>query len=483
MTDVLSRKWKIGIVLLALFVRAIYFFLNYQAHDGNLVAAMKGDDGYYELSQNILLGRGFVSDVPPEPPINPNPLRPPLWPMLAALAEYIGGHWVVVAVLFIMGSLVPLLGARIVPLIVEHAGLRGEADVRRITQWVALMLVFEPYSVFLSTVMYSETSFTFFFLIGLYFLLAYIRAASWRRIVWAAVFLGLACLIKPTIQYAWVLVPAFVLTVELFRSGMRSAMMRTVLFQSVTFSLIFSAVLMPWIIRNYREFGVYGMSAQPAYNLYTYLVPTVRALRNNTSFAIEHRVVFAQPGFNDSNITLTTSDTYTKEAFHILKDYKKELVKNIFISGFTFFTHDGILTVLQYAGVIVENRLSKPALQLFLDSPRSFVVVMMTYATSPAALIIGMRLIWFMIALGFVAGVCVLLWGEKGKRYARLLGAQGFVLFLTLYFLVTTTINGLGVNARFRVPILTIIFTVSCIGLRRLYGAARLYLRGKFNSN
>lgn len=78
MKNVLSFKWQIGIVGFALAVRLVYFFLNYEAHGHDIVATMKGDDGYYEISQNIVLGRGFVSDVPPAPPITPNPLRPPL---------------------------------------------------------------------------------------------------------------------------------------------------------------------------------------------------------------------------------------------------------------------------------------------------------------------------------------------------------------------------------------------------------------------
>jgi hypothetical protein len=481
MKHVLSYKWQIGIVGFALAVRLIYFFLNYEAHGRDIVATMKGDDGYYEITQNIVLGRGFVNDAPPAPPITPNPLRPPLWPLMAAAGEHIGGHWAVVIMLLVMGSLIPLLGARLVPLLSEHAGLRGEAAVRRLTLWVAFALVVEPYSILLSTIMYTETSFTFLFLIGLWFLLAYLRAPTWRRIVWAAFFLGLACLIKPTIQYAWILVPAFIVLRELSRVNFvwGKVYMRVVLVQSLVFAVLFSTLLVPWIIRNHREFGIYGMSAQPAYNLYTYLVPTVRALRNHTNFGIEHKIVFDQPGFDENYITLATSDTYTHDALQILKGYKKELITNAFISSLTFFTHDGMLTVLQYAGVVVENRLSKPAFQLLTDSPIAFIRLVGTYVASPAVLIIVVRLTWYAVLFGLFAGFVFLCRSDKGKWYMRLFSVHGFVALLMLYFMTTTMINGLGVNARFRVPLLALIFTISFIGLHRLYDMARLYLHGK----
>ena len=482
MKHALSWKWQVGIVGIALAVRLIYFFLNYQAHDGNIVATMKGDDGYYEITQNIVLGRGFVNDTPPAPPITPNPLRPPLWPLMAALGEIVGGHWAVVVMLLVMGSLIPLLGARLVPFIAEHAGLRGDAAIRRLSLWVAFALIVEPYSILLSTIMYTETSFTFFFLIGLGFLFAYMRGATWRRIVWAAIFLGLACLIKPTIQYAWLLVPVFLIVWEVIRDGLVWQRVRIPIIQAVVFSLIFSSLLAPWIMRNHREFGVYGMSAQPAYNLYTYLVPTVRALRNHTNFGIEHKIVFNKPGFDENLITLSTSKTYSDEALLILKDYKKELVQNVFISSLTFFTHDGMLTMLQYAGVAVENRLSKPALQVLAESPAQFVRLVASYMASPAALIIIVRLAWYALFVGLIAGFVVLYRADKKKWYERLFTINGFVALLMLYFVLTTTINGLGVNARFRVPLLALIFTVSFIGLHRLYETARLYLRGKIQN-
>ncbi len=482
MKHTLSWKWQVGIVGLALAVRLVYFFLNYQAHDGNIVATMKGDDGYYEITQNIVLGRGFVNDIPPAPPVTPNPLRPPLWPLMAALGEIIGGHWVVVVMMLAMGSLIPLLGARLVPFIAEHAGLRGDAAIRRLSLWVAFALIVEPYSILLSTIMYTETSFTFFFLIGLGFLFAYMRGATWRRIVWAAFFLGLACLIKPTIQYAWLLVPAFLIVREIMHGGFVWQKVRVPVIQAVMFSLIFSLLLAPWIIRNHREFGVYGMSAQPAYNLYTYLVPTVRALRNHTNFAIEHKVVFDQPGFDDNFITLSTSKHYSDEALQILKGYKKELAQTVLLSSLTFFTHDGMLTVLQYAGVIVENRLSKPAIQVLTESPVQFVRLVASYMASPAILIIVVRLTWYALLVGLIAGFVVLYCADKKKWYEKLFTTNGFVALLTLYFVLTTTINGLGVNARFRVPLLALIFTVSFIGLHRLYETTRLYLRGKMQN-
>ncbi len=473
-------RWSVIIVGLAVLLRVGYFFLNFEAHNRQIVPTIKGDDGYYELTENLVAGRGFVNDPAPLPPVTPNPLRPPLWPLMAALCKWIGGNWLIALCLLLMGSSIPLLGMRLVPLLTHHIGLRGEADVRRLTIWVGFLLACEPYSILLSTIMYTETSFTFLFLIGLYFLFSYLLNATWRRIVWAAVFLGLACLIKPTIQYAWFLIPAFIVGREmlmLYTKGERwQRVGRRTIAHAGVFAVLFLLILTPWLIRNQKEFGVIGMSAQPAYNLYIYLVPTVRAFAQHTDFKTEYDAFIIKTGFDENMITLATSKHYSAEALAILRHYPGALLKNAVVSTVTFFTHDGMLTVLQYAGVYLPKVIQKPVLALLFSQPLALLSLLMHVAFSPLGIVMVMRLFWYGVTLGLVLGF-ISVYRSSADWKKALSSSQGFAFLMMLYFVLTTMINGLGVNARFRVPLLTILFTFSCFGLYRLYQWGILYLR------
>ena len=123
----------------------------------------------------------------------------------------------------------------------------------------------------------------------------------------------------------------------------------------------------------------------------------------------------------------------------------------------TFFTHDGILSILGYCGVTFENILSKPMLFLLLN-PTEALSLIIHYVQSPAVLIIIMRLVWILISILLVFGI---------YKYLRREGMKPlFLLAVTIvaYFATTTSINGLGVNARFRVPIEVFIFCFAVYG-------------------
>ncbi len=452
-----AHKFPVALFLCALLVRIVLFSINFSVNDHNLVPTIKGDDGYYELSQNINAGNGFTFDE--VPPFRPNPLRPPLWPILIAfIAKIFGSYWAVLILELILGSFIPVLGYYVASRLVGQ----------KLSKWVAGLLVFEPYSILLSFILYTETSFTFFFLIFLIFLFRYIEKQTLRNAVWTGVFLGLACLIKPTVQFFPIFIP--IALAILWRKNLAVTHLK----QAAAFLLAFFVIIAPWLWRNHQEFGVWGISAQPSFNLYVYLVPTVLSIDNDTNFQTELEAFALEDNFDVNDINLSNADFYKEEAIKVLLEHKTALIKSAFISGVTFFTHDGMLTVLQYSGITIPNVLSKPVISL-IKEPIELIKVIGKYIQSPAVLILMMRLVWILITLLFFVGV-FLMFKRQGLR-PMILAA----FLMILYFAATTCINGLGVNARFRIPVNVFIFSFAIYAIfaikERLYEAFRSHSR------
>ncbi|MEK7645420.1 MAG: glycosyltransferase family 39 protein [Patescibacteria group bacterium] len=452
-----TYRWETIIFGVALALRLVLFFVNLQHNQYALIPTIHADDGWYELSQSALRQHGFLGEV--DPPFRANPLRPPLWPYLIALFAFVfQSYWAVVFIELIASACIPVFGYRLCRQVFLGSFL---ADADRVAKWVSVAMVVSPYPVLLSFLLYSETCFTFFLLLGLIFLFRFFKEQSWRMLVWSAVFLGLATLVKPTIQYVPILVPLFMLWY------FWQTMTKKIIWQMLAFVLVFMAILMPWLVRNRVEFGVWGMSAQPAFNLAVYLAPTVLSIDNRTNFQTELDAIRKRPGFDENGITLVTSKTYASEALATIFQHKTALVQSVANTTITFFTHDGMLTILQYSGIVVPNILTKPALWLLLHEPLTLLKAISHYAFSPAILILIFRILWIVITVFFLRGAYSAL-AQKDKNGNRSVADKKLLvlaLCIVLYFMATTSINGLGVNARFRVPVEVFIFMFSFYGL------------------
>ena len=450
------KKHKILIIifLIALFVRSALFFINFHANDYDLIPTIKGDDGYYELSRSLLEGRSFTGDI--EPPFSPNPLRTPIWPLvIATLLYFFKSYWAVVFAQILIGSVIPLLGMRIVNKVIPSI---------KISVIVGLLLALEPYSILFSFIFYTETFFIFLFFIFLLFFFEYFKNSTYRNIIWAGLFLGLATLTKPTVQYLPIVIPFFILW------HFRKNITKELVTQTAVFIGIFMLIIAPWLYRNYKEFGVVGMSAQPAFNLYVYLVPSVLSIENKTSFAEELKEFVRKDRFDENTITLANSDYFISRSVEVLRQHPVALLKSAVNSSVAFFTHDGMLTVLMYAGHTPSAYLSKPALFLLLDSPVKFWGVLKNITMSPLVAVLLGRIIWIIMTFAALYGA---LWLFISKKLGILLV---FALFLIAYFAATTAINGLGVNARFRMPVNIFIFMFAVYGCLDMIRYAKTFI-------
>lgn len=439
------KKHKIDIILfgLALGARAFLFCINLEASKGDLLGAIHGDDGYYELSQGILAGHGFSWDV--HEPFRPNTLRTPLYIyFISAIVFVTGSFGFAILVQVILGALIPILGRHIALAITPR---------HSIGLWVGILLALEPYLVLFSTIFYTETVFIFLFLIFILLFIRYLKQGSLRLLVWSSFVLGLATLTKTTVQYLPLALALLILWH--FRTSF-SGKKRVV--HALLFLAVFVVTLSPWLYRNYREFGVVGMTAQPPFNLNVYLVPSVLSLENGTSLNSEVAKFVTTEESSGNKITLANGQEYSKRALDVLRVHPVGLLKSMAITVVTFFTHDGMLTVLQHAGYVPDVHMGKPAISLLLTSPIEFIKMMSSYVMSPLAIILVLRLAWVVATILFFIGLF---------RFIKIRKFDGLSMFLLLtlfYFVATSAIGGLGVNARYRMPIDPILFTFALTG-------------------
>ena len=448
------RKHKIGVIifLLALAVRLTLFVVNFNAAQGNFIETIRGADGYYEISRNLIDGNGYSFDQGPV--FTPEPLRPPVWIFFMAFLAKIFGSYVPVFIFeVIIGSLIPVIGMSLAARVVSL----------RLATAVGVFLALEPNGVLLSFLTISEIPFTFLFLLFLFFLFRYFDSQTTRNIVWSGVFLGLAILVKPTVQFFPLLVPiSFFLIYKKIKS------VPPILYKHCAYFFLVSVlVLTPWFYRNYREFGAIGLSAQPAFNLYLVLVPTVLSIENGTTYNDEFVKNQAITDAIGGGITLTNSDFYIKKALGVLLEHKVALIRSVAVSVVTFFTHDGMLTVLSYSKISIPNLLEKPAIMLFFSEPQTLIRHIVAYAGSSGIVVFIFRLFWIAVTFLFFVGALFYFRSEKFSPFACI------ALGVVIYFALLTAVNGFGMNARFRIPVTAFMVTFSVYGVSVLWKFAK----------
>lgn len=444
------RKYKkeIALLLLAIVVRLLFFFVCLSANGGDVITTVRGQDWYFEISRNLILGNGFSAET--VPPFTPYSYGVPGYPyFLYFLLLLTGGSYAAVALIqLLLSAFIPLLGMYLARLITP-----AFYEYRHVPFTVGVLLAFAPYQVLHSFIFFTETLFTALFVGFLILFVKYLQTPSVRLALASGFVLGLSTLVKPTVQYVPVLVTAFVLW--RFRSEWR----RKFFVQIGCFLAIFSLVLSPWIYRNYRTFHVFNLSAQVSFNLYTTLLPSV--------LAVEHHSTFKEEQGKLPPVTQGSLFGAGESVPRQILSHPIALMKLAALSAFTFFTHDGMLTFLQSAGVTPNAYLGKPAIFLALSDPIGFAKTIFGYLHTGMAAVLVMRLFWITLTLFFVLGLFHL--------FRRRFFTPGlfFVVILVFYFMLTTMINGLTVNARFRVPVEPIIFTVAMIGLVPFYQRAK----------
>ena len=412
MTFIRAYKIEIAVATLALVAHLVCFALVIHA-SGSILDAVRADDGFFELAENIRAGNGFSWST--AAPYESNALRTPGYPyVLAALISLVGVAGAALIQLF-TASLLPVLGMKIVETITRS---------RAIAIGVAVILALDPTLALLSFQFYTETLFLLLFFFWIIMSLRYMQKHDMATLVVSAILLGCAILVKASAQYVPLLFILFILW-QVRAKGWRQGAAH-----AGVYLLVVGAILAPWVVRNSVVFSTPGLSSQTAFVLYTNLAPAVLSVANGTDFTEELDAFLTEEEYRGNAITLSNGAEYTARALDVVRAHP---AATLFVAGkslFTFFTNDGVYTLLARIGF----------------EPYDFMPTL-----------IVARLVWVAITLAAFIGAFVFVMKERSSRTI-------LILLLIAYFALTSTITAFGTNPRYRLPVDPIIIAFAVIG-------------------
>lgn len=432
MTFFLERKAELALIVLSLAVHLACFAAVVDTNNGSVLAAVRADDGYFELAQNVLAGNGFSWST--AEPYAQNPLRTPGY--VYVLAGLLGLFGVAGAALIqlVASSAIPVFGMWIA---------RAITSSRKIGIATGVILAIDPTLALLSFQFYTETLFLLLFLPWLLLTFRYLKQRDALTLALSAVLLGCAILVKTSAQY----VPLLFIPFILWQFG--RIQWRHGIIHAGMYLCIIGAILAPWVLRNVDVFGVPGLSAQAPFVLYTNLAPAVLSVARGSDFLYERQTFMTQAEYKGDAITLVNGRTYTARALEVVQAHPLETSFVISKSLFTFFTNDGVYTLLAMVGY-------KPADFLWLLIPA--------------------RLVWVAITIAAFVGAFVYLLTRRSPLAI-------LIILLVAYFALTSTIAAFGTNPRYRLPVDPIILALSVVGGSYLLGQIRRWRRTKENAS
>ncbi|MFA6414380.1 MAG: glycosyltransferase family 39 protein [Candidatus Paceibacterota bacterium] len=422
-------RWEIAIFALALVVRCLYLGMSVEAWGGDVNGAVEGSDYYFVLSENILAGNGF--SIATEPPYEMNSFRTPVMPyFLAAAHKVFGGYLGAVLFQVILASLLPLLGMVLAWQVVRR---------RDVCIAVGIFLALEPFTILFSTIFYSETVFTFIFLVSLLYFFKYVDDRRLLYLLFSGAFMGFAILTKPTVEFLPLFLGALLLW--LWRADWKRGLVHVTYF----FALC-ALVVAPWVYRNYIVTGSPGLSPQTGVQLYTVLWPSVAAMKNGTSFQKEFQELIDSGVSGPNNASVAESAQDLKLSLPLLLENPVPLALVSANNALGFFTHDGVYDVLRHLKIRPDQGFGGPALFFALRDPAAFLGLTIHFVQTPFALVLIMRVIWVALTVLCILGMIRYLMRER-----RPAGIAAIII--VLYFMLTTLVVGLAVNARYRLPV------------------------------
>lgn len=442
MSFIRAHKIEICIFALALVARLFYFGLALNAHDGDFLATSRAADGYFTISQNVLSGNGFSSDV--VAPFTQSSFRVPMQPYFLALsAGLVGSYWLPLILTILMGCLVPLFAMQFASYL---------SSSRIVVLGTGIFLALEPFSILSSILFYSEPLFMLFLFVSLYYLFNYFRYKKFLHLLFSSAFLGFATLTRPVSEY----LPLIIAVILVWEA--RACLTKEVWLKIGAYLLVFLVVLSPWLIRNKTQFGVFALTPQAGVNLYANLLPSVLSVENGTSFDVEYNAMHAK-GISEPNKTNVDGVRgYSSQAIGLLLEHKTAFALTAGTVEISFFTHDGMLNVLKLVGVIPDSLLGEPALFLLLHDPLKLLWFIGHYFSSPIILVLFMRAVWIIVTLCFFVGAVCFVKKKGMTPYAATM------LAIIFYIALVTIVVGLSINARLRLPVEALIVPFAWYG-------------------
>ncbi len=282
------------IVFLIVFVAHALFAVATRSRFGEHVFVSHADAFYFYYQSALnLLHHGTLS-IALQPPFFPDAYHTPLYSIL--IASLLALRLPLLGVILFQNILIALTAV-----LIYRIGITLFSS-RPIAFFGALAASLEPMNFYWGNLLMSDNLFTLLCIAGFYLFLK-------KRYGSFALIMGLATLTRPLALYFFIPFILFLPLREFFDDRGRIAYARigkTV----VTMIILFTIVVMPWLIRNKIEFNTVGLSTASWYELYTIV---------GASFAKAEHIAYPPAPVIAAGLEMTrfnfSYDAYYKKAF------------------------------------------------------------------------------------------------------------------------------------------------------------------------
>jgi 4-amino-4-deoxy-L-arabinose transferase-like glycosyltransferase len=390
--------------------------------------------GYHNLARSIIDHHRFSSEANG----TPNAIRTPLYPLFISLFYFLFGPlpWIVLLAQTVLDSMTCLL---------LYATLKLVSGPK-VAFYSALFYAIDPFLILFSVSLMSDILFVFLCVVAFCFITKFLREVTAtggeKEVVFAALFLGLACLVRPIVIYLPVIIALF------FMLSIRRQKKRIVLLSAIFLS-VFYMTIFPWCMRNYSVFHSFSLSSSEAYNLLCLNVTPMEMERRKSpnfdrvqdSLLLEADNLIRQEGLNSAALNEFQKSTY----------YRRLAISYIKQRPFTFIKHYSLgmvrsVTNLETSGYAdwlrlrdKQNAIEMRAYTNIFDLIRDFFRTKNT-----GEILIGLSIGFFQVLsyLSLLIGLFLSFRKENRRMYV-------FLIVIASYFILVTGAGGL---ARFRLP-------------------------------
>ena len=405
--------------------------------------------GYHKIALNLIEHQNFMDNKMSEL----SAVQTPLYPIFIATIYKLAGErpWIVLVVQILLDTVsCIILYFMLYPFFGYSTSFIG-----------SFFFAVNPFQIIQCNILGNEVLFVFFLILMVFFFTKAITANNNKRRIQyyglSGLLMGLATLVKPISLY----LPFFLVLylVYIYRHKIKFAVI-----YSLLIILIFTATVLPWFVRNYKEYGHFSFSVSASLNL---LILNVASMGNvsQKERKIElknevNQIIFSQ---NKDPNTLNPFEkaVYWKETalkyikknpFHFIQAYVKGIC-GIFVtlnsSGFRNMLH------LKTAEVNSSNkdhisRFQKLKSLSLKENISTYIII----------LILGLylTLLYINVIIGWIT------YSKIQKKYQK--EVLLFFTFIALYFILITGVAGM-MAARFKVPVLPFLFPMAALGIER----------------
>jgi hypothetical protein len=234
-----------------------------------------------------------------------------------------------------------------------------------------VLYLFDPVTILNSLTLVTDIFYVFLVIWAFYFFFVY-ASGSWQMqaenayetgfraacFSWAlgGLLLGLSTLVRPISMFLlFVFICLYFIKTKIERAKLLG---RTKLFDRAKLASIFvpvllclvcySAVVTPWIFRNKKVSGVYGVSTVKSYNIYHYYIPEFLAFKKGISADDARKEVAKGLGVFDER-SLTNATKMQDRAFEFIKQKPISYVSFHLFKTIPFFISSGVETMFTAA--------------------------------------------------------------------------------------------------------------------------------------